>query len=217
MIYYVKGTLEELYADRAVIDCSGVGYMLTITSKTYDYLSDGAFRADGGSAGKQVKLYTYVRIADESRFETFGFAKKEELSMFNLLQTVSGIGAKAAMAILSALDVENLCGAIADENIKLRSTAQGVGPKAAQKICIDLKSKLEKFMLENSLYGKTYSGAAADVTSRGNGRSLGDNQKLAAEALVNLGYSKPEANKAVSAAGSGSVEEIIRKALSSLL
>ena len=76
MIYYVKGTLEELYADRAVIDCSGVGYMLTITSKTYDYLSDGAFRADGGSAGKQVKLYTHVRIADESRFETFGFAKK---------------------------------------------------------------------------------------------------------------------------------------------
>lgn len=217
MIYYVKGTLEELYADRAVIDCAGVGYMLTITAKTYDYLSDGAFRADGESAGKQVKLYTYVRIVDESKFETFGFAKKEELSMFNLLQTVSGIGAKAAMAILSALDVESLCGAIADENIKLISTAQGVGPKAAQKICIDLKSKLEKFMLENSLYGRTDSGASGgDVQGRG-GQSLGDNQKLAAEALVNLGYSKPEANKAVSAAGSGTVEEIIRKALSSLL
>lgn len=216
MIYYVKGTLEELYADRAVIDCAGVGYMLTITAKTYDYLSDGAFRADGESVGKQVKLYTYVRIVDESKFETFGFAKKEELSMFNLLQTVSGIGAKAAMAILSALDVESLCGAIADENIKLISTAQGVGPKAAQKICIDLKSKLEKFMLENSLYGRADYVASGDVSSRG-GQSLGENQKLAAEALVNLGYSKPEANKAVSAAGSGSVEEIIRKALSSLL
>ena len=121
------------------------------------------------------------------------------------------------MAILSALDVESLCGAIADENIKLISTAQGVGPKAAQKICIDLKSKLEKFMLENSLYGRADSGASGgDVQGRG-GQSLGDNQKLAAEALVNLGYSKPEANKAVSAAGSGTVEEIIRKALSSLL
>lgn len=216
MIYYVKGTLEELQSDRAVIDCSGVGYMLYITAKTYDYLSDGAFEADGRSTGKQVKLYTHVRLVDESKFEIYGFARKQELSMFNFLQTVSGIGAKAALAILSVLDVESICGAIAEENIKLISTAQGVGAKAAQKICIDLKSKLEKFMLENSLYS-TAESASASVKAASDGQSLGDNQKLAAEALINLGYSKSEANKAVSAAGSGTVEEIIRKALSSLL
>ena len=216
MIYYVKGTLEELQSDRAVIDCSGVGYMLYITAKTYDYLSDGAFEADGRSTGKQAKLYTHVRLVDESKFEIYGFARKQELSMFNFLQTVSGIGAKAALAILSALDVESICGAIAEENIKLISTAQGVGAKAAQKICIDLKSKLEKFMLENSLYSSAES-ASASVKAVSDGQSLGDNQKLAAEALINLGYSKSEANKAVSAAGSGTVEEIIRKALSSLL
>lgn len=217
MIYYVKGTLEELQSDRAVIDCSGVGYMLYITAKTYDYLSDGAFEADGRSTGKQVKLYTHVRLVDESKFEIYGFARKQELSMFYFLQTVSGIGAKAALAILSVLDVESICGAIAEENIKLISTAQGVGAKAAQKICIDLKSKLEKFMLENSLYSSAESASASVKAAAADGQSLGDNQKLAAEALINLGYSKSEANKAVSAAGSGTVEEIIRKALSSLL
>lgn len=218
MIYYVNGTLRELYADRAVIDCSGIGYMLLITAKTYDYLSDGAFEADGSMTEKQVRLYTHVRLVDESKFEIYGFAKKQELAMFNFLQTVSGIGAKAATAILSVLDVESLCNAIAQENIKLISAAQGVGAKAAQKICIDLKSKLEKFMLENGLYGAgAGAGATAEISGRADVQSLGDNQKLAAEALLNLGYSKSEANKAVSAAGSGTVEEIIRNALSSLL
>ena len=216
MMYYIKGRLEELNPDRAVVDCGGVGYSAMITAKTYESLSEqGVFDAGGETNGGEVKLYTFARIADESRFELFGFADKKELSMFVLLQTVSGIGTRAAMSILSALTVESVCGAVLTEDTKLIATAQGVGQKAAQKICIDLKNKMEKFMLEN---GVGY-GAAASYDAQKDSQSavFGENEKLAVEALMNLGYSKNEAKKAVSKVSGGTAEDIIRKALANLI
>lgn len=214
MIHFVKGKLCELERDRAVIECGYVGYSVMITAIDYEKLCQmGAFGADGECVGIDVKLYTFVKLVEESRFEVFGFLEKSELAMFGLLQTVSGIGTRAAMAVLSVLTVEGLCAAIQSDNTKAISAAQGVGSKASQKICIDLKTKLDKFMSENAVgAAATFGKQQANIEE-----SLGDNQKLAVEALVNLGYSRAQANKAVKGAGSGSVEEIIRRALSGLL
>lgn len=209
-MYYIKGSLEELFTDRAVVECSGIGYNLLITAKTYDMLVEqGAYEASGEISRKTIKMYTMQRIVDESSFELFGFGRECELSMFKLLQTVSGIGPKASLAVLSVLSVEELCTAIASDDTKAISKAQGVGQKAAQKICIDLAGKLEKFMIENALYyGKTQSSSVENSEKR-----LSEEQTLAAEALTNLGYTKHEAQKAVSKVTGSSAEELIRKAL----
>ncbi len=215
MFHYITGKLVELKGDFAVIDCGGIGYGVMISALDYEKLSSlGAFAADGSCTGINVKMYTFVKLVDETRFEIFGFTEKKALNMFGLLQTVSGIGTRAAIAILSVLDTETICSAIASDNTKLIATAQGVGQKAAQKICIDLKNKLDKFMLENGVgfgdgTGSTTQGAPEE-------ENLEENQILAAEALTNLGYTRAQANKAVKNAGGGSVEDIIRKALAAL-
>ena len=209
-MYYIKGRIEELFPDRVIIECGGIGYSMMITSKTYEKLVEqGAFEPTGEISHINVKMYALQRIVDESSFELFGFARECELSMFKLLQTVSGIGPRASLAVLSTLSVEDLCTAIASDDTKAISRAQGVGQKAAQKICIDLAGKLEKFMLENALcYGKTQ-----NITLENSEKVLSEEQKLASEALTNLGYTKSEAQKAVSKVTGNTAEELIRKAL----
>lgn len=214
-MYYIEGNLCQLFPDRAVVSCGGMGYMLLISAKTYDKLvNQGAYTPAGEMSNMQVRLYTHVRLRDESLFEVFGFISEAELSMFKLLQTVSGVGTRAALSILSALDVDSICNAIATENTRLIATAQGVGQKAAQKICIDLKSKLETFMLENAVLTAEdrMSGAQVSVSAA----EFDENKKIAAEALVNLGYTKQQAQKAVAKAQGNTPEDLIRNALSLL-
>lgn len=208
-MYYIKGTLEELFKDRAVVENNGIGYSMMITETTYNFLvSQGAYTASGEISNMPVQMYTMQRIVDESQFEMFGFGSQSELAMFRLLQTVSGIGTRAALAVLSVMTVEELCTAIASDDTKSISRAQGVGQKASQKICIDLAGKLEKFMLENGVgYSAVQSAPAKDE------KALSDEHKLAAEALTNLGYTKHEAQNAVSKVTGKTAEEIIRKAL----
>ena len=213
MIYYLNGKLTELSPSFAAVECAGVAYGATISTKTYERLiSDGAIDASGEATGINVKLYTAVRIKDENQFEVFGFYNKSESAMFSLLQTVSGIGPKAALAILSTLTPDEICSAVRTDDIRLISTAQGVGQKAAQKICIDLKNKIDSFAIEFTL------GGDADVsretfTAKAN---LGENEKLALEALTNLGYTKAQAQKALAKASGNTVEDLIRTALSQL-
>ncbi len=214
MIYYLFGKLTELLPNLAVIECGGVGYSAVISSKTYDKLiSRGAVNAGGECTGIDVKLYTSVRIKDETQFEVFGFYNRAESGMFGLLQSVSGVGPKASLAILSALEVEEICSAIATDDIRLISTAQGVGQKAAQKICIDLKNKIDTFMLEYGLIGGS-NVSRETLTAK---RAANDqNAALALEALVNLGYTKAQAAKALENASGNTVEDLIRTALSKL-
>ncbi len=212
MIYYLNGKLTELSPSFAVVECGGVAYGAVISAKTYEKLvSDGGIDAGGNALGLDVKLYTSVRIKDENQFEVFGFYNKAESAMFGLLQTVSGIGPKAALAILSALEPDSLCSAIRTDDIRLISTAQGVGQKAAQKICIDLKNKIDSFMVEYTLSDVDVSRETI-VTKT----TLDENEKLALEALTNLGYTKAQAQKALSKASGNTVEELIRTALSHL-
>lgn len=212
MIYYLNGTLTELSPAFAAVECMGVAYGATISAKTYDRLvSDGAIDASGEPTGLVVKLYTTVKIKDENQFEVYGFYNKAESAMFTLLQSVSGIGPKAALAILSTLTPEEICSAIRTDDIRLISTAQGVGQKAAQKICIDLKNKIDNFMIEYTLSDVNVS--RETIPAKAN---LDENGKLALEALTNLGYTKAQAQKALSKASGNTAEDLIRTALSHL-
>lgn len=214
MIYYLNGKLTELLPNLAVVECNGVGYAATISTKTYDKLiSDGAITADGECANINVKLYTGIRIKDETQFDVFGFYNRAESAMFTLLQSVSGVGPKASLAILSVLEPEEICTAIVSDDIKLISSAQGVGQKAAQKICIDLKNKVDSFMLEYGMFGMTN---VSRETSKAGKAILDQNAKFAMEALVNLGYTKAQASKALENASGNTVEDLIRTALARL-
>ena len=212
MIYYLNGKLTELTPSFAVVECMGVAYGAVISAKTYERLvSDGGIDASGEATDLNVKLYTSVRIKDENQFEVFGFYNKAESAMFSLLQSVSGIGPKAALAILSALSPEEICSAVRTDDIRLISTAQGVGQKAAQKICIDLKNKIDNFMVEYTLADVDVSRETIPVKA-----NLDENGKLALEALTNLGYTKAQAQKALAKASGNTVEDLIRTALSHL-
>lgn len=214
MIYYLKGTLTELTPSFACIDCGGVGYGATISAKTYEKLvSDGAFTAGGGMAGIEIRLYTAVRLRDESVFDVYGFYSRAESAMFVLLQSVSGVGPKASLAILSVLSPEDICSAVRSDNIRLISTAQGVGSKAAQKICIDLKNKVDAFMLEYSIAAGENVSHETIAAAQG---KLSDEAKLALDALINLGYTKAQASKALEKATGSTAEDLIRTALAQL-
>ena len=215
MLYYVSGKLTELSRQMAVVDCQGVGYAALITATTYDRLiSDGAYLPGGEMAEMPVKLYTTVKIKDENSFEVYGFYTRKESVMFNLLQTVSGIGPKAALAVLSVLSPDAVCNAIRQDDIRLISKAQGVGQKAAQKICIDLKNKIDGFVLEFGLDDEDVSRETLPMSSKNDND---DNHKFALEALVNLGYTKSQAQKALSKAEGDTVEDLIRASLSQLI
>ena len=214
MIYYLNGVLTELSPQFAVVECGGVAYGVTITQKTYEKLvSDGGIGPDGECTGLVVKIYTIVKIKDENSFETYGFINRSERGMFSLLQTVSGVGPKAALAILSVLAPEDVCDAIRTDDVRRISTAQGVGTKAAQKICIDLKSKIDQFVLEFGVGGEQNVSRETILEKQQN---LDQNQKLALDALINLGYTKTQAQKALSKAQGDTVEELIRTSLSLL-
>lgn len=212
MIYYLNGKLTELSPSFAAVECMGVAYGAVISGKTYEKLvTDGGINTSGEATGIDIKLYTSVRIKDENQFEVYGFYNKAESAMFSLLQSVSGIGPKAALAILSALNPEEICSAIRTDDIRLISTAQGVGQKAAQKICIDLKNKIDTFMVEYTLSDVDVSRETIPVKA-----NLDENGKLALEALTNLGYTKAQAQKALAKASGNTVEDLIRTALSHL-
>lgn len=206
MYYYLNGTLAELWRDKAVIDCGGVGYLVTITGKTYEYLlGKNAFDPSGNMMGVKVKIYTYHVVREDSS-ELYGFASSEECELFKSLISVSGVGPKGAIAILSTLSAERLVLAVAQGDAKAISASPGVGLKTAQKIIIELKDKLAKGM----------DMAGDDILAAASFPNTGV-QSEAVDALVVLGYNKNEASKAVSKCKSTTVEGIIREALKLLM
>lgn len=196
--------LAELWRDRAVIDCGGVGYLVTITGKTYEYLlGKNAFDPSGNMTGVKVKIYTYHVVREDSS-ELYGFASSEECELFKSLISVSGVGPKGAVAILSTLSAERLVLAVAQGDAKAISASPGVGLKTAQKIIIELKDKLAKGM----------DTAGDDIPGGVPGTGV---QAEAVDALVVLGYSKNEASRAVAKCKAASLEGIIREALKLLM
>lgn len=180
MIYHVNGTLEYCEPTFCVIDCMGVGYKLSISDNTYSQIV--------GHVNEKTKLLTYLQVREDG-VELYGFKNNDELSAFKLLITVSGVGPKAAMAILSLLTPDRLSMAISSEDIKAIAKANGVGPKTAARVVLELKDKITKQVFTAS------SPEAMQVASVNVSKS--SNLSEALEALVVLGYSRADAQRAL--------------------
>ena len=199
MFYYLNGTVSHIAPYLAVIDCGGVGYACRTTHHTIAALT----------RGKPAKLYTYLYVREEI-FELYGFISEEELSCFQMLIGVSGVGPKAALAILSSNTPEGLALAIVSGNEKALTSAPGIGKKIAQRIILELKDKLAKGQLTGS-GGEPFAGGVTVIPE--------NKASEASAALAVLGYSQGEINLALKGVDleSLSLEEIIRQALKKMM
>lgn len=196
MIYSVRGKLVHCGQDLAVIECSGVGYACNTTLSTISQIQ--------GIQG-EVTLYTSM-VVREDDVSLYGFATLEELHAFKLLTSVSGVGPKAGLSILSVCDPQSFALAVASGDSKMFTKAKGVGAKVAQRIVLELKDKISK---DNALIGGN---GNVDFASVGTG-----NASEAISALVVLGYSQTDASRVVSAIDPDtSVEDMIKQALRGL-
>ena len=195
MFYYISGTLEYKDENFAVIDANGVGYKLYATLPTLSAV---------GEVGTKTKLYTYQKIAEDT-FDLYGFATQEELSTFNMLLGVSGVGAKVGIAILSTISPSKFALAIVTNDVNTIKQANGVGPKLAQRIILELKDKFK---------GADLSGIPGDEAISG----VFESGNEAVSALVVLGYSPHEAKRAVASVDPElGLEEVIKLALKKLI
>ena len=206
MFYYISGKLALLTPGTAVVDAGGVGYRLTISQNTYEALPRSA-----ADAKKDVRLYTYMAVREDG-LELFGFATETELSSFKMLLSVSGVGPKAAISILSLLTPEKFALAVCTEDKKTISKASGIGPKTAARIILELKDKL----LKETPVEQAESAIVTAITSPGTAKG-----KLseAQDALMVLGYSRTEALTALNSLDTTAMEleDIIRQALKKLM
>ena len=200
MFYYLDGTVAEILPGLAVIDCGGVGYACMTTNNTLARLKKG----------QKGRVYTFLHVA-ENAFGLYGFASQNELNSFKLLIGVSGVGPKAALAILSACTPETLAMAVVTGDEKALTAAQGVGKKIAQRIILELKDKLAK----ETAAGLDFSGGkgapAAAVFS--------NKASEAAAALAVLGYSSQEVAVAMKGVDVENLplEEIVRQSLKKMV
>lgn len=207
MIYCLSGELlfTDAVASTAVIDCCGVGYKVTVTSNTLRKLPVNPEKPP------RIRLLTYMQVREDG-VDLFGFYTSEELDMFKLLISVSGVGPKAAVSILSLMTPEKLAAAIATEDIKGISKAPNVGAKTAGRIILDLKDKVAKAF--PTMGTASYEDTLPTQTVTADSGKLADAQS----ALLSLGYSRQEVAAALSKVNtSASLEDIIRLALNVLL
>ena len=200
MYYYVSGEVAHVEPYLAVIDCGGVGYACRTTTFTLSQIKKG----------DKAKLFTYLSVREDA-MDLYGFASSEELKLFQQLISVSGVGPKAALSILSAGTPANLALAIITGDEKSLTAAAGVGKKLAQRIILELKGKLAK--------GQTVSAAGESVA--GPAVTIIPQNKLseASAALAVLGYSQAEINVALKGIDidNQSLEQIIRLALKNMM
>lgn len=197
MFYYVSGTVAEIGPNLAVIDCGGVGYACATTNYTISRLKKG----------ERAKLFTYLHVREEI-FELFGFSSQQELSSFKMLIGVSGVGPKAALAILSSTTPNNLALSIVTGDEKALTAAPGIGKKIAQRIILELKDKLAKEQTSFSSDGPV------PVIAAGGANKAGE----ASAALAVLGYGTPEIAAALKGIDMEQpLEEIIRQALKKMV
>lgn len=200
MFYYVNGVVAHTAPYLAVIDCSGVGYACKTTNYTLSSLTKG----------EKAKLFTYLHVREEI-FELYGFSTENELNCFQMLIGVSGVGPKAALAILSSVTPERLATAIITGDEKALTGAPGVGKKIAQRVILELKDKLAKGQIGMPA-GESYGGSGMTVIPE-------NKSSEAAAALAVLGYSPAEINEALKgiAVDELSLEAVIKLALKKMV
>jgi len=178
MISYLQGVIAEKQPTRAVIDIQGVGYDVAIPVSSYERM---------GNVGEIVKLFTYLHVREDALL-LFGFATQEEREMFLLLISVSGIGPKSGLGILSSISIPEFKQAILGENLDLITSVPGVGKKTAQRLVIELKEKVAKM------------GSSGGVSVVGKVAATSEVADEAMMALISLGYNKQVAEKAIAKA-----------------
>ena len=199
MFYYLDGTVAEILPYLAVIDCGGVGYACKTTNNTLASLKKG----------QRGKLYTYLNVG-EGIFELYGFATQNELNSFKMLLGVSGVGPKAALAILGAVTPEKLALCVISGDEKALTAAPGIGKKLAQRILLEMKDKMSRDQLEAA-------GSASGVSLPGPEASGGAMEDALA-ALAVLGYPRAVAVGALQGVDTAGMatDEIVRAALKRL-
>lgn len=205
MFQYISGQLADINPTSAVIDVGGIGYKLTVSGNSYEALAR--------STADKVKLYTYLAVREDG-IELFGFHAEAELSTFKMLLTVSGVGPKAAISILSLLTPEKFALAVCTDDKKAISKASGIGPKTAARIILELKDKLAKQTdIDTSLQNAISSGGG--YTSQTSSGKLAEAQ----DALSVLGYGGSESQRVLATLDtqSMSLEDIIKEALKRLM
>lgn len=200
MVYYISGTVAHIEPYLAVIDCGGVGYACRTTSYSLSQLKKG----------DTAKLLTYLHIREDA-MELYGFVGSEELKLFQQLISVSGVGPKAALSILSSSTPTNLALSIITGDEKALTCAQGIGKKIAQRIILELKDKLSK--------GQSPSFAGEGTTVSGVTVIPKNKRSEASAALAVLGYSQAEINIALQGIDLDAqpLEQIVRLALKNMM
>ena len=198
MFYSLTGTVVFTGENAIALDCGGVAFYLNTTVNTL---------RNCAGAGEKQTLYTYLSVKEDS-LDLFGFADKNELDCYKTLIGVSGVGPKAAIAILSAMTPDMLAVAVAGDDSRAITAAQGVGPKLANRIVLELKGKVESFAVSSKAAGDIAAAKKSTVSFAG---------EDAVNALVMLGYSRSEASIAVGKLDANlTTEEMIKQALALL-
>ena len=205
MYYYFHGELVKCEPGFVAVECGGVAYRLTVSLNTSSALSD--------KVGEAVKVYANQQVREDS-IELFGFVTEEELEAFKLLLGVSGVGPKAAMAVLSLLDPPRFMLAVCTEDVKAISKASGVGAKTAARIVLELKDKISKDFAGAGTLSSAVSTPLGKAAPRMSGKL-----SEATEALSALGYDKHTIQRALGSINTDqlTVEQIITQALKSFL
>jgi len=202
MIAYIYGTLLEKLESSVVIDTGGVGYEVFVPTGAHLWLK---------GKGDEVVLHT-AQIFKEDDVSLYGFEDRESMRLFRMLITVSGVGAKVAMAILSAMNVDEAARAIAFEDAAMLTRAQGVGKKSAERIVLELKEKVSAVFAGGAV------SAGASGAAPGEARGPADIITEATTVLMSLGISRSEAAQAVMNVQEeyATVEDCVRLALKGL-
>ncbi len=207
MFAYIKGTLEMKMTDYVVIDVGGLGYKIYMSSLAMEKL---------GNIGEEVKVYTYYRVREDD-VSIYGFNSNEELRMFELLLSVSGVGAKTALAMLAVCTPSEFVLAIVSEDINVLTSIPGIGPKSAKRIILELKDKIKK---EEQIQELTNASNTINVKTKMQ-QAIENEGKIteAIAALQVLGYNKREIEKAFETLANKeemTTEDLIKKGLTIL-
>lgn len=202
MLAYIKGKIESKAEEYVVIDVGGLGYKVFMSGISIQNI---------GELGEQVKVHTYYRVREDD-VSIFGFITQEELKMFELLLTVSGVGAKVALAILANISVTDFAIAVINGDVTKIVQVPGIGKKSAERIILELKDKLKKIQQEDRIIGNASNTKIEKAIEQNN------NIQEAISALQVLGYNKKEIEKALEKIEKENIttEDLIRKGLTIL-
>ena len=194
MLAYIKGTLEMKTKNFIVIDVGGLGYKIFMPETTINEI---------GEIGENIKVHTYYRVREDD-ISIYGFRTAEELRTFELLLSVSGVGAKSALTMLSCIEPSEFAIAVISNNVKLLTQIPGIGTKSAQRIILELKDKLKAEQDEEQIEQSKLKSAKINETVQ-----------EAISGLMVLGYSRKDIDKAFEhlAVESSSVEDLIKNGL----